>query len=100
MQLFIKFFLVGCLSFLIYACSKSNSGFIKGKLHDYTGLDGCGMLIDLDNGEVLEPINLSDFQTEVTIQDGQKVWVKYHETSGGSFCMVGKIVTIDEIENR
>jgi hypothetical protein len=48
----------------------------------------------------LEPINLSDFQTEVTIQDGQKVWVKYHETSGGSFCMVGKIVTIDEIENR
>ena len=86
---------------LVYSsCSKSKSGMEKAKLHDYTGLDGCGMLIDLDNGEVLEPINLSDFQTEVTIQDGQKVWVKYHETSGGSFCMVGKIVTIDEIENR
>lgn len=85
---------------LLTACSKSNSGMLKGKLHDYTGLDGCGMLIDLDNGTTLEPTNLSNFQDNVNLVDGQKVWVKYHEISAGSICMVGKVVEIEEIENR
>lgn len=85
---------------LLMACSKSNSGMLKGKLHDYTGLDGCGMLIDLDNGTTLEPANLSNFQDNVNLVDGQKVWVKYHEISAGSICMVGKVAEIDELENR
>jgi hypothetical protein len=85
---------------LLTACSKSNSGMLKGKLHDYTGLDGCGMLIDLDNGTTLEPTNLSNFQDNVNLVDGQKVWVKYHEISAGSICMVGKVAEIDELENR
>ncbi|MBM3186970.1 MAG: hypothetical protein FJZ67_11780 [Bacteroidetes bacterium] len=85
---------------LLTACSKSNSNMFKGKLHDYTGLDGCGMLIDLDNGTTLEPINLSHFQDNVNLVDGQKVWVKYNEISAGSICMVGKVVEIDELENR
>lgn len=85
---------------LLTACSKSNSGMLKGKLHDYTGLDGCGMLIDLDNGTTLEPTNLSNFQDNVNLVDGQKVWVRYHEISAGSICMVGKVVEIDELENR
>lgn len=82
------------------ACSKSNSDMLKGKLHDYTGLDGCGMLIDLDNGTTLEPANLSNFQDNVNLVNGQKVWVKYHEISAGSICMVGKVAEIDELENR
>ena len=85
---------------LLMACSKSNSGMLKGRLHDYTGLDGCGMLIDLDNGTTLEPANLSNFQDNVNLVDGQKVWVKYHEISAGSICMVGKVAEIDELENR
>lgn len=85
---------------LLMACSKSNSGMLKGRLHDYTGLDGCGMLIDLDNGTTLEPANLSNFQDNVNLVDGQKVWVKYHEISTGSICMVGKVAEIDELENR
>ncbi len=82
------------------ACSKSHTGMLKGRLHDYTGLDGCGMLIDLDNGTTLEPTNLFDFQDNVNLVDGQKVWVKYNEIPAGSICMVGKVVEIAEIENR
>jgi hypothetical protein len=82
------------------ACSKSHSGFEKGKLQDYTGLDGCGMLIDLDNGTTLDPTNLTDFQSEVNIVDGQNIWVKYHEIAAGSICMVGTVVEIEEMENR
>ena len=88
------------LLLFLTGCSKSNSGMLKGKLHDYTGLDGCGMLIDLDNGTTLEPTNLSNFQDNVNLVDGQKVWVKYHEISAGSICMVGKVVEIAELENR
>jgi hypothetical protein len=84
----------------VSACSKSHTGMLKGTLHDYTGLDGCGMLIDLENGSTLEPTNLSDFQGDVSITDGQKVWIKYHEISAGSICMVGKVVVIDELQNR
>ncbi len=84
----------------VSACSKSHTGMLKGTLHDYTGLDGCGMLIDLENGSTLEPTNLTDFQGDVSIVDGQKVWIKYHEISAGSICMVGKVVVIDELQNR
>lgn len=63
-------------------------------IEDYTGLDGCGLVIKLQNGEVLEPVNLNDFN--LTPTDGMKVWVKYHEVSGmASICMVGPIVEID-----
>lgn len=88
------------LLLFLTGCSKSNSGMLKGKLHDYTGLDGCGMLIDLDNGTTLEPTNLSNFQNNVNLVDRQKVWVKYHEISAGSICMVGKVVEIEELESR
>ncbi len=98
----IKFNLI-CFIFLTLifsACTKSHSGMMKGELHDYTGLDGCGMLIDLDNETVLEPVNLNDFQADVNIINGQEIWVKCHEVNGGSVCMVGKIVVIDDLENQ
>ena len=85
---------------ILSTCSKSNNGMIKGLLHDYTGLDGCGMLIDLDNGTILEPTNLNDFQFDVNIVDGQKVWVSYHEVAAGSICMVGEVVVIDDLKKR
>jgi hypothetical protein len=67
-------------------------------IEDYTGLDGCGLVIKLTTGEVLEPINLNDFN--ITPTDGMKVWVNYHEVAGGSICMVGPIVEIDCLSKR
>lgn len=71
----------------------------QGTIIDYTGLDGCGMLIELSNGNRIEPINLYQFN-DVNIADNQKVWVNYQSTSGGSICMAGEIVEITCLENR
>ena len=59
-----------------------------------------GLVIKLQSGEVLEPINLNDFN--LTPTDGMKVWVKYHESETfiGSICMVGPIVEIDCLAKR
>ena len=67
-------------------------------IEDYTGLDGCGLVIKLQNGEVLEPVNLNDFN--ITPTDGMKVWVKYHEVGMMSICMVGPTVEIDCLAKR
>jgi hypothetical protein len=67
-------------------------------IEDYTGLDGCGLVIKLQSGEVLEPINLNDFN--ITPTDGMKVWVKYHEVGMMSICMVGPTVEIDCLSKR
>ena len=67
-------------------------------IEDYTGLDGCGLVIKLQNGDVLEPTNLNDFN--ITPTDGMKVWVKYHEVGMMSICMVGPTVEIDCLSKR
>ena len=95
-----KILLFSALSFLIFSCSKSHEGMTKATLKDYTGLDGCGMVIELENGDKIEPTNLTEFSSSVSIADGQKVWVKYHSISAASICMVGPIVQIDELEER
>jgi len=43
---------------------------------------------------------LSDFSSNATIEDNQKIWVKYIEVSGGSICMFGKIIEIKDLQNR
>ncbi len=67
-------------------------------IEDYTGLDGCGLVLKLQSGEVLEPTNLNDFN--ITPTDGMKVWVKYHGVGMMSICMVGPTVEIDCLAKR
>jgi hypothetical protein len=95
-----KILLFSTLTFLIFSCSKSHEGMTKATLKDYTGLDGCGMVIELENGTAIEPINLNSFSSTVSITNGQKVWINYHEVELASICMVGPIVQIDELEER
>lgn len=84
---------------LICGCNRSTCENAQAAtIVDYTGLDGCGLVIQLQNGTVLEPVNLNDFN--LTPTDGMKVWVKYHEIAGGSICMVGQIVEIDCLAKR
>jgi PKD repeat protein len=66
---------------------------LTGTVKDYSGLDGCGLLIVLDNGEVLEPaVIVPNF----LLKNGQRVHLSYTElTDLASVCMVGKIVRID-----
>jgi len=79
----------------VQACENAQ----KAKFKDLTGLDGCGMVIQLQNGSYLEPTNLCDMDIE--IKDGQKIWVSYHIAPNmASICMVGDIVEIDCISPR
>ena len=65
-------------------------------LRDYTGLDGCGWVIEAD-GTVLEPLNLGEFLSDP--QDGMDLKVAYQLENGyASICMVGYIVTLTECE--
>ena len=93
------YFLLIFLIFLI-SCSKSNISWTSATIQDLTGLDGCGLTIQLEDQSYLEPINLSDFSSTATISDNQKVQVKYQEINGASSCMVGKIIEIKELQNR
>ena len=62
-------------------------------LRDYTGLDGCGWVIEADEGAVLEPLNLDEFIPDPN--PGMRLAIEYQEASGYfSICMVGPIVTL------
>ena len=95
-----KAILFCCASLLLFSsCEGSSCENAKAAtIEDYTGLNGCGLVVKLTTGEVLEPMNLNDFN--ITPTDGMKVWVKYHEVAGASICMVGPIVEIDCLAKR
>jgi len=68
-------------------------------LRDYTGLDGCRWVFELEDGQRLEPINLHEYDFELT--DGQKVKITFTEAPDMmSICMVGKMVNITCISKR
>ena len=62
-------------------------------LRDYTGLDGCGWVIEADAGDALEPLNLGEFISDP--DPGMRLTIEYQE-EGDYFniCMVGPIVTL------
>ena len=62
-------------------------------LRDYTGLDGCGWVIEADEGAVLEPLNLGEFISDPDA--GMRLAIEYQEEGDYfSICMVGPIVTL------
>lgn len=94
--------IAGFSLFFIYSCNKSNApedGAIIATLHDNTGFDGCTWVIKLDNDEVLEPVNLGDFN-HFELKDRKKIWIKYRTVGMASICMVGPTVEIEAIWDR
>ncbi len=70
----------------------------KGVFKNSSDIDGCAWVIELQNGEELEPLNIADFEIEL-IED-KKLWVTYHLEEAASICMVGKTVHIECITER
>lgn len=68
---------------------------VKVKMKNLSGLDGCGWVLELDNGARLEPINLNAF--DVKLVEGKKIYVTYEDFPGASICMVGQIVKITSV---
>ena len=67
-------------------CKKDNSEVANGTIKDYTGLDGCGMLIILDGGGALEILSLPP---NTTLIANKRVKVEYVFEPRASICMVG-----------
>lgn len=70
------------------SCKKS----IHVKLKNLTGLDGCGWVLQKDDGSYLEAQNIGEFEIEFV--EGKDLHVSYDTVDGGSICMVGEIVKI------
>ena len=92
--------LAGALAALVaLLCGGCAEGLRPGNatLRDYTGLDGCGWVIEVDEGGVLEPLNLGEF---ISAPDADmRLRVEYEEETGYfSICMVGPIVTLLECD--
>ena len=87
----------------LFACKATKTSTcdnaVEAKLVNLTGLDGCSWVIELENGNKLEPINLKSF--DIKLRNKKKIWVSYTDAKDYvSICMTGKIVRIECIENR
>jgi len=75
------------------ACEKTNE--VNGIIKDFTGLDGCKLLIVLDDGQKLEPQVLPG---GVTLTPERKVVIRYKPLADRmSICMAGQIVEITSL---
>lgn len=74
-------------------------------IRDMSGLDGCGFVLELDNGEKLEPVYdygwcgtpplPAPVIDNVQFLDGKRVTIAYKElTDKVGICMAGKVVEI------
>lgn len=70
-------------------------------VEDFTGLDGCGYLFKLSNGEYLQAVGpLPEEHQDFQFQHGKKVRIGFEYTNDyGSICMKGKTVIITCIES-
>ena len=62
-------------------------------VRDYTNLDGCNYLLEMENGQKLEPKQWPGKYSK----DGLKVYVQYKKIEGMSICMAGVMVDITAI---
>lgn len=82
------------ITLLQIACGKQQEE-LAGTVKDFTGLDGCSMVIVLDNGDVLEPAELPG---SVTLIADRRVMISYKPLRNKySICMVGPIVKITSL---
>ena len=77
-----------------------SQGYVIATIRNQSGkLDGCGWVIELEGDKWLEPINLD----EVYRVDAKNIWLKYTPVRDGqmaSICMIGEMVTVDDIKER
>ena len=96
-----KKIIFACVTLIvIVSCQKDKcTNGVKARIEN-NQLDGCGFTIRLENGDQIEPINLSDFNFNP--EHNKKIWISYHvnQNLSASICMVGDIVEIDCISER
>lgn len=93
--------LLSCFFILVASKCENGKGEAKctemGTIKDFSGMDGCGMMIVLDSGEKLQPIEYDSDKPE--IRDGQRIKFAYKEAKDQmGICMSGKMVKVTCIE--
>jgi hypothetical protein len=80
---------------------------IEATVRDLTGLDGCGLVFELNDGTRLIPERRTYVQAPQPEEDpifyyemipGNKVLIGFEESSAASVCMAGKVVFVTCIE--
>ena len=89
--------LFGLLIMATPACHKSGDGSLVGTLT--IGMGCSSLLINVNPHVTLQPENLSDFSSTVTLKAGQRVIFSYTPSADGSVCMDGPVVKLTSIRN-
>ena len=100
--------ILSCVDENITPKGKNTNGCsIEATVRDYTGLDGCGFVLELKDESILEPVRMvvcgPPPQNIMTLdnpllnfeEDGKKVFIDYTPMQSVSICMVGQTVKID-----
>ncbi|NBC84384.1 MAG: hypothetical protein GVY19_13535 [Bacteroidetes bacterium] len=81
----------------IFMAEADSDGWHTGRVIDKSGLDGCGLVIQTNNGLFLQPASIvPDIQPEA----GQVIQFKYEELDMAGICMIGPIVKITQIKQH
>lgn len=92
--------LLGVTTFTFESCTAgkkaSTSCTVEGTIKDMTGLDGCGMMIELSDGTKLNPVEYT--VKSFDFEDGQQIRFSYEEIDAMNVCMSGQTVKITCIE--
>ncbi|HYG51717.1 MAG TPA: hypothetical protein VD905_12480 [Flavobacteriales bacterium] len=94
MKKVINLFLI-TTALVIFSCNKEKE---QNAIFTYRAVDGCSWLIQLPNGNLLEPVNLSDFN--VTPYEGKKISIRYKVSDGASICMMGELVKLTSLKEK
>lgn len=85
------------LSVLFLSCAGTKSSEtvagIPATVIDYSELDGCRFLLELEDGRKLEPVNLQ----EKYMKHGLKVLITWKNADGMSICMAGTMAELTSI---
>ncbi len=87
--LFISIFSFSCKKNRLTNCNS------KGQIHDVSQVAGCNLIIVLDNGKNLEPVELAQ---GIKLEKDRKVSICYERVEGGTPCMVGELVKITKLQ--
>ena len=80
----------------VTGCTRDNIAIdATGTVKDFTGLDGCGMMIVLDTGEQLEILSLP---SNTTLIEDRRVRIEYKPEPRNSICMAGITVHIISLQ--
>ena len=95
----IKHFIIVLILCVIASCTPKTSTegcTTEGTIRDMTGLDGCGFLIELDNGTKLNPVEYT--VKSFNFEDGQHIRFGYEAVDMMNVCMAGQTVKITCLE--